>query len=153
MRKLLIVLIPMFISFSVLADHHNLSAATEVKNATIAFNKAYESNDVEGYFNMYADDAMLYFYGNRWKVSTYYDYWKNSMVGAGGGVEKSTALDIQVMVAPGGNTAVVGSFIENRSRSPEGNINEEKGYETEVWQKIDGAWKIISLHYSVIAPE
>ena len=153
MRKLLIVLIPMFISCSVLADHHNLSAATEVKNATIAFNKAYESNDVEGYFNMYADDAMLYFYGNRWEVSTYYDYWKNSMVGAGGGVEKSTALDIQVMVAPGGNTAVVGSFIENRSRSPEGNINEEKGYETEVWQKIDGAWKIISLHYSVIAPE
>jgi len=153
MRKLLIVLIPMFISFSVLADHHNLSTATEVKNATIAFNKAYESNDVEGYFNMYADDAMLYFYGNRWEVSTYYDYWKNSMVGAGGGVEKSTALDIQVMVAPGGNTAVVGSFIENRSRSPEGNINEEKGYETEVWQKIDGAWKIISLHYSVIAPE
>ena len=57
------------------------------------------------------------------------------------------------MVAPGGNTAVVGSFIENRSRSPEGNINEEKAYETEVWQKIDGAWKIISLHYSVIAPE
>ena len=28
--------------------------------------------------------------------------------------------------------------------------NEEKGYETELWQKINGKWKIISLHYSVI---
>ena len=66
---------------------------------------------------------------------------------------KNKASDIQIKVAPGGNTAVVGSFIENRSRSPEGDINEEKGYETEVWQKIDGEWKIISLHYSVIADE
>ena len=32
-------------------------------------------------------------------------------------------------------------------------FDEEKGYETEVWSKIDGVWKIISLHYSVIAPE
>ena len=152
MKKLLITLITLFISFSVHADHHHSTAATEVRNATDAFNLAYEVNDVDGYFDMYAEGAMLYFYGNRWEVSNYYDYWKK-MIGAGGGVEKNTATDVQVKVAPGGNTAVVGAFIENRSRSPEGDINEEKGYETEVWQKIDGAWKIISLHYSVIAPE
>jgi len=152
MKKILITLITLFISFSVHADHHHSTAATEVRNATDAFNLAYEVNDVDGYFDMYAEGAMLYFYGNRWEVSTYYDYWKE-MIGAGGGVEKNTATDVQVKVAPGGNTAVVGAFIENRSRSPEGDINEEKGYETEVWQKIDGAWKIISLHYSVIAPE
>ena len=52
-----------------------------------------------------------------------------------------------------GNTAIVSSFIENRSRSPKGDINEEKGFESEVWQKIDGVWKVISLHYSVIPPE
>ena len=153
MKKIMIVLATIFISFSVFADNHNSSAATEVKNATIAFNKAYETNDVEGYFNMYADDAMLYFYGNRWKVSTYYDYWKTSMVGAGGGVEKNTVSDVQVMVVPGGDTAIVSTFIENRSRSPKGDINEEKGFESEVWQKIDGVWKVISLHYSVIPPE
>ena len=152
MKKLLITLITLFISFSVHADHHHSTAATEVRNATDAFNLAYEVNDVDGYFDMYAEGAMLYFYGDRWEVSNYYDYWKK-MIGAGGGVEKNTATDVQVKVAPGGNTAVVGAFIENRSRSPEGDINEEKGYETEVWQKIGGAWKIISLHYSVIAPE
>ena len=31
---------------------------------------------------------MTYFYGERWTVSDYYHYWKNNMVGAGGGVEK-----------------------------------------------------------------
>ena len=153
MKNFLIILTTMFIFTSASADHHHLKAAAEVRNATIAFNLAYETNDVDGYFDMYAEGAMLYFYGDRWEVSTYYDYWKESMVGAGGGVEKNTATDIQVKVTPDGNTAVVGAFIENRSRSPEGDINEEKGYETEVWSKIDGVWKIISLHYSVIAPE
>ena len=71
MRKLLIILTATFISFSVLADHHNSSAATEVKNASEAFNQAYETNDVEGYFNHYTDDAMLYFYGDRWEVATH----------------------------------------------------------------------------------
>ena len=149
----MIVLATIFISFSVFADNHNSSAATEVKNATIAFNKAYETNDVEGYFNMYADDAMLYFYGNRWEVSTYHEYWKTAVVGAGGGVEKNMQSDLQVKVTSGGDTAIAAYFVENRSRSPEGDINEEKGYESGVWQKIDGVWKIISLHYSVIPPE
>ena len=153
MKNFLIILTTMFIFTSASADHHHSTAAAEVRNATDAFNLAYETNDVDGYFDMYAENAMLYFYGDRWEVSTYYDYWKDSMIGAGGGVEKNTATDIQVKVTPDGNTAVVGAFIENRSRSPEGDINEEKGYETEVWSKIDGVWKIISLHYSVIAPE
>ena len=153
MKNFLIILTTMFIFTSASADHHHLKAAAEVRNATIAFNLAYETNDVDGYFDMYAEGAMLYFYGDRWEVSTYYDYWKDSMVGAGEKKKKNTATDIQVKVTPDGNTAVVGAFIENRSRSPEGDINEEKGYETEVWSKIDGVWKIISLHYSVIAPE
>ena len=153
MKKVLIVLAATFISFSVLADHPNSSAVTEVTNAVKAFNKAYETNDVEGYFNHYANDAMLYFYGNRSEVSTYHEYWKTAVVGAGGGVEKNMPSDIQVKVTPGGNTAIAAYFVENRSRSPEGDINEEKGYESGVWQKIDGVWKIISLHYSVIPPE
>ena len=73
MKKLIITLIALFVTFSVLADQHNSSAVTEVKNASEAFNQAYETNDVEGYFNHYTDDAMLYFYGNRWEVSTYYE--------------------------------------------------------------------------------
>ena len=72
------------------------------------------------------------------------------MIAAGGGVEKNKISDIQIQIIPGGNAAITGAFIENRSRSPEGIINEEKGYETELWQKINGKWKIISLHYSVI---
>ena len=28
-----------------------------------------------------------------------------------------------------------------------------RAFETDVWQKIDGKWKLISLHYSDIAPD
>ena len=153
MKKLYVLLTTILFWSSACNAQDNIIATEEVRKAALAFNVAYETNDVDGYFDMYTDDAMLYFYGERWEVSTYYDYWKNAMVGAGGGVEKNTTSDTQIKVAPDGNTAVVGSFIENRSRSPEGNINEEKGYETEVWQKIEGEWKIISLHYSVIPDE
>ena len=96
MKKVLIVLAATCISFSVLADNPNSSAVTEVTNAVKAFNKAYETNDVEGYFNHYANDAMLYFYGNRSEVSTYHEYWKTAVVEAGGGVEKNMPSDIQV---------------------------------------------------------
>ena len=153
MKKVLIVLAATFISFSVLADNPNSSAVTEVTNAVKAFNKAYETNDVEGYFNHYANDAMLYFYGDRWEVATYHEYWKTAVVEAGGGVEKNMQSDLQVKVTSGGDTAIAAYFVENRSRSPEGDINEEKGYESDVWQKIDGVWEIISLHYSVIPSE
>ncbi|MEC9415727.1 MAG: nuclear transport factor 2 family protein, partial [Pseudomonadota bacterium] len=73
-----------------------------------------------------------------------------NMVGAGGGVEKNATSNMQIKVAPDGNTAVISFYIDNRSRSPEGEINEEKGYETEVWSKVNGEWKIIALHYSLI---
>ena len=105
--------------FSSIQAHPNHSGAAavvaEVKKASEAFNTAYETNDVETYFDLYTDDAMLYFYGERWEVSAYYEYWKN-MIAAGGGVEKNRISDIQIQVIPGGNTAITGAFIENRSR-------------------------------------
>jgi hypothetical protein len=54
-----------------------------------------------------------------------------------------------VQLLPGGGVAIVTSFIDNRTRYPDG-ISEERAFETDVWQKVDGAWKIISLHYSAV---
>jgi ketosteroid isomerase-like protein len=149
MRKIFLTLVSIFVASSLYADNHD-STAEAVRKSSEAFNIAYETNDVEGYFGLYEKDAMIYFYGDRWTVSDYYDYWKNNMVGAGGGVEKNATSNMQIKVSPDGNTAIVSVYVDNRSRSPEGEINEEKGYETEIWSKIDGEWKIIALHYSLI---
>jgi hypothetical protein len=33
---------------------------------------------------------------------------------------------------------------------PDGAVTSTKAFETDVWQKIDGAWKVVGLHYSEI---
>jgi ketosteroid isomerase-like protein len=112
MKKLLTCLVAVLIAIPTMAEHHK-SAEAEVYAAINAFNDAYATNDVEGYFGHYTDDATLYFSGARQKVADYHEEW-TALVDAGGGVEKN---------------------------------------ETAVWQKIDGEWKIVSLHYTEIAPD
>jgi ketosteroid isomerase-like protein len=110
-------------SFAALAAHHG-SAEDEVRAASEAFDRAYATNDVEGYFGFYAEGATVYFSGARQDLSAYHEEW-TAMMEAGGGV----------------------------TRSPEGEVSTVRAFETDVWQKIDGEWKIISLHYSEIPAE
>ncbi len=151
MKKTLICLIAALLSFSAVADQHRLVEGA-VREAVIAFNGAYARNEVENYFSHYTDDATLYFSGARQKVSAYHDEWA-AMIDAGGAVEKNELSDIQVRVLPGGNAAVATYFIDFRLRAPDGEVFEAKAFETDVWQKIDGAWKVVSLHYTEIPPE
>jgi ketosteroid isomerase-like protein len=134
-----------------MAEQHS-SSETEVRAAVAAFNTAYATNDVESYFSHYTDDATLYFYGERHKVAAYHEEW-TAMVDAGGAVEKNDPSDVRVQVLPGDQVAVASYFVDYASRSPEGERTVAMGFESEVWQKIDGEWKIVSLHYSEIAPE
>ncbi len=151
MYKILTCLVAALISYSAMADHHN-SADAAVRNAVKAFNGAYASNKVEDYFSHYTDDAMLYWDGARQKVSAYHEGW-TELIAAGGAVEKNELSDIQVKVMPGGNAAVATYFTDYRLREPDGEIVALKAFETDVWQKIDGAWKVVSLHYTEIPPE
>ncbi len=72
MKKIVYILAAFFIASSLYADNRDASAEA-VRKASEAFNVAYETNDVEGYFNFYEENAMTYFYGERWTVSDYYD--------------------------------------------------------------------------------
>jgi len=151
MKKLLTFLLAASFSVSALAGHHD-STETEVRDAVEAFNTAYATNDVETYFGFYAEDATAFWYGERQVIATYYEEW-TAMIDAGGGVEKNDISDLQVQIMPSGDVAVSTTFVDNRTRSPEGEVTEAKAFETDVWQKIDGEWKIVSLHFSEIAPE
>ena len=71
---------------------------------------------------------------------------------AGGGVELNEMSDIKVQVMPSGDVVIATSFIDNRTRSPDETTTTLREFETDVWQKIDGKWKIISMHYSEILP-
>ena len=127
------------------------SAEAAVREAVKAFNDAYAHNEVADYFGWYADDASLYFYGARQTVQAYRDEWA-AMIAAGGGVEKNELSDIRVRVMPGGDVALASYFVDYRMRSPNGDISASKAFESDVWQHIDGDWRIVSLHYSEFTP-
>jgi ketosteroid isomerase-like protein len=128
------------------AENPDLRAAIE------GFDRAYANNDVEKYFSFYADDATVYFGGARQDIAAYHEMW-TALMEAGGGVELNEMSDLQVQVMPSGDVAIATSFIDNRTRAADGTKATSKAFETDVWQKIDGQWKIISLHHSGIPAE
>lgn len=152
MRIILGCIVILLMSLSAMAEHHDAENA-DLYAAIKAFDRAYATNDVETYFSLYADDAMVYVGGaTRVDMAAYHEMWTGLME-AGGGVELNEMSDVQVQVMPSGDLAVVTSFIDNRTRSPDGTASTSRAFETDVWQKIDGQWKIISLHYSGISAE
>lgn len=151
MYKKLTLITFALISFSAVADQHG-AAEAEVRDAVNAFNGAYARNDVEGYFAYFADDGDMFWAGARQTASGYHQEW-SATIEAGGAVEKNDTSDLQIRVLPGGNAAIVSFFIDYRMRTPDGEVVEEKAFETEVWEKIDGAWKVVGLHYTTIPPE
>jgi len=138
------------LSLSAMAEHHG-SENEDLHAAIKAFDHAYATNDVETYFSFYADDATVYFYGARQDVAAYHELW-TALMEAGGGVELNEISDLKVQVLPCGDVAIVTSFVDNRTRDPDGTTSTVRAFETDVWQKIDGDWKIISLHYSELPP-
>ena len=75
------------------------------------------------------------------------------MTTAGGGVVRNDASDLQVQVLAGGDVAVATYFVDNETRSPDGEVTTAKAFETDIWEKVDGDWKIVGLHYSEITSE
>ena len=150
MQKILSCFVIVLMSFSAVAEHNRAKIA-DLHAAIKAFDHAYAKNDVEDYFSFYADDATVYFGAvARQDIAAYHKMW-TALMDAGGGVELNEMSDIQVQVMPSGDVAIVTSFIDNRTRSPDGTTATSRAFETDVWQKIDGKWKIISLHYSGIS--
>ena len=151
MKKILTCLVAVLITISAMAAHHG-SAEDEVRAAAEAFSTAYASNDIDGYFSYYAEDVTMFYYGARQDLSAYHKEW-SAEIAAGGGIEVNEMSDVVIQMMPGNEVAIVTSFIDNRSRSPEGEVSTVRAFETDVWQKIDGEWKIVTLHYTEIEPE
>jgi len=148
MQKILTLIAAALISIPAAADQHG-GAEAEVRDAVNAFNSTYASNDVKGYFNHFADDADMFWGGGRQSKSAYHEEWV-ATIKAGGAVEKSDVSELQVKVLPGGNSAHASYYIDYRFRNPDGDVVVEKAFESETWQKIDGQWKIVGLHYTIL---
>ena len=148
MRKILTTLLIVMISPITLGEHHE-SAEAEVRSLVNKFNVAYATNDADTYFSLYADDATVFFFGERQDLAAYDESWR-ATIAAGGGAAKNDISDVQIQVMPGGNVAIATYFVDNQSKSPDGEISSARAFETDVWRKMAGEWKIVSLHYTEI---
>ena len=146
--NVVLYLLLLALPFSASADNHG-EVPADLQAAIKGFNDTYATNDVDAYFSFYAEGATVYFYGARQDIAAYHNEW-DSLMAAGGGVEKNEMSDLVVQMMPSGDIAIATSFIDNRTRYADGTIDEARAFETDVWQKIDGDWKIISLHFSEI---
>lgn len=148
MRKLSSFIVLAVLSVQVPAAEH-AGVEAEVRDAVRSFNAAYLNDEVDAYFGHYADGALVYFYGARQDLAAYRDEWKE-MIAAGGGVEKNELSDMRIQVLPSGEAAVASYFVDYALRTADGETTTAKAFESEVWQKVDGTWKIVNLHYSEI---
>ena len=149
MRKLLLCLFTAMIPVLAQGAHHETEA--EIRALAEAFNTAYATNKVDAYFGFYAADAELYFYGARQDLAAYNKEWR-AVMAAGGGVEKNEMSDLRIQVMPSGNVAIATYFVDNQTRYPDSGLSAEKAFETDVWRKKGGEWKIVNIHFSEISP-
>ena len=136
-----------FLSFLLLAGSPNTDVANEIRELTFEFNEAYERNELDKYFSYYADDLTQWFESGRVTLEQYKTDWY-ALIEAGGGVESTELSDLQVQVGPDGRTAVATYVATVVTRSPEGKRTKEQAWETDIWFKRDGQWKIVHLHYN-----
>lgn len=150
MNKLIPVLITLLLPLSVYGDTDQ-AVVDEIQELEATFNDAYGENDLDTYFGMYAEDATLIFYGARQPVPTYREEW-TAEVAAGAGVEKNEMTDMRIQVLADGKVAVATYVLETVSTTADGERSSMLAHETDVWHKGDDGWKIVSMHYSELAP-
>ena len=150
MKELLAVLMTLLLPLSVYGDTAD-AVADEIRELEATFNDAYGENDLDTYFGMYAEDATLIFYGARQPVPQYREEW-TADVAAGAGVEKNEMSDMRIQVLADGKVAVATYVLETVSVTAGGERSTMLAHETDIWQKREDGWKIVSMHYSELAP-
>jgi ketosteroid isomerase-like protein len=146
-------------SFLVLAGVLSLARAAEpgsveleIEHLEHAVNDAYAANKLDKYFSYYADDLVAIFYNERTTLPAYRKFW-SEYIGAGNAVTSVKLADMMIRVSPGGDVAVASYQIDVGNRHADGKVTDEHAFETDVWLKRRGTWKIAHAHYALaIAP-
>ena len=150
MRKVLIAMAASVVSM------HMASAAgssprieQEIDRLERACNAAYAANDLAKYFACYDDSASLVFYNERTTIPAYRTMWTESIKKEP--IESVTISDMNIR-ALGEDTAVASYQLVVKTHHPGSASTEEHAFETDVWSKVGGTWKITHVHFSAISP-
>jgi ketosteroid isomerase-like protein len=124
------------------------SVTAQITAAEASCNKAYAANDLTTYFACYAPDMTGLFPDGRTTLGAYRGDW-TKMIQGGGHVDKFDYTDMKIAVSPAGDAAVASYQADVKVTTATGKPGDTgKFYETDVWFKRAGAWKIVETHYS-----
>ncbi len=131
------------------ADDAASSAAIEkeVKDQVVAFNRAYEINDLDAYFSYYEEGATMWFNTDFVAIADYQKDWIQ-LIEQGGGIEQNTLSDLRVSVGPSGDAAVASYRLDVVTRMADGKKTHDNSQESDSWFRKDGKWRIAHLHYA-----
>jgi len=138
-------------SVSIFAASAEDPTVEEVIKHVVAFNGAYERNELDAYFAYYADDATLWFDSGRVKLADYKRDWYQ-LIASGGKVEKNVISDLQIQMGPGDVSAVATYSLDVDTRMADGKVTKDHAHETDVWFLANGQWLVAHLHYTVEPP-
>jgi ketosteroid isomerase-like protein len=151
MKTLLLSLV-LAVFVSAPAASSEQAAVEEVIKHVVAFNAAYERNELDAYFAFYSPNATLWFDSGRVILADYRRDWYQ-LIEKGGGVERNVISDLHVQMGPGDTSAVATYQLEVHTRMPDGTVTKDHAHETDVWFLGDGQWLVAHLHYTVEEPE
>jgi ketosteroid isomerase-like protein len=119
----------------------------EIRSLVVEFNHAYLQNELDKYFDFYADDATLWFNSGRSTLESYRDGWYK-LIDSGGGVRKNTISDIRIQMSPKGDAAIATYQVEVHTEYPGNRLSSQQAHETDVWFKTADGWRISHVHYT-----
>jgi ketosteroid isomerase-like protein len=122
----------------------------EISRLEQACNEAYAANDLPKYFDYYADDAILIFYNARTTVADYRRFWTKAT--RTDPIESVKLSDLVIRVGPSSDVAIASYQIDVRTRHANRKSTDEHAFETDVWLKRGGAWKLAHAQYSTSGP-
>jgi ketosteroid isomerase-like protein len=128
------------------------SVEDEIRRLEKESNAAYAANDLDKYFGYYADDLSAIFYDARTTLPEYRKFWTEYVRTAKQVIVSEKLTDMKIRIAPAGDTAIASYQVDLKSRLAGNRITSEHAFETDIWFKRDGVWKLVHVQYSLKTP-
>jgi ketosteroid isomerase-like protein len=122
------------------------TAEQEIRDLEQKYNGAYAANDLPAYSSYLAADFTQWLPSGRTDKAAYQQSWTR-FINGGGKVQAADISELQIKIGPSGDTAVASYLLHVKTHSSRSD-SDETFQETDVLFKRDGAWKVVSLHYS-----
>jgi ketosteroid isomerase-like protein len=122
------------------------SAADQVRELHVKRGEAWVRNEVETYLSFYWEDAVLFTVDERISWPQLQERLHSLLKGGGGALMIDLPPADDIVISSQCDAATTIFAWRARSRSIDGAVSERSYFETDVWYRRNGMWKIIRMH-------